>query len=121
MTSRIVTTAKSPALNAGILILVAVYLGAVIWRGNVNDLMKAVWADFTGQGYKGPAFWNWAIALLILMWLAERPSTSHIFGPLLAIMTVALLIQLAINQPQVFNTLDNNLRYILGGGTAHRA
>lgn len=116
----VVIQGKSVIANAAVLLLLAAYLAAVVWNGNVGAFATQAWADFSGRKSNQPAFWQWALAFIILYALGENDATSHLFGPLLAIMVVAMLIQLAIKQPQIFNTLDNNIRFILGAGTVHR-
>jgi hypothetical protein len=126
MADKVYIAATNSKVNATVLIMLAVYLGAVIWQGNVGAFASSVWADFSGQPMPGqgpgvtgqaqrPAFWQWALAVLILYWLAQNPSTENLFGPLLAIVIVAMLIQLAIRQPGVFQTMTNSFKSLLGG------
>lgn len=129
MTSQIAATSRSPAANATVLLLLATYLAAVVWRGNIGAFATAVWNDFSGQGSStvgpggavtvtgtgGVAFWQWALALVILYALAENNTTAPLFEPLLAIMIVAMLLQLAIKQPQVFKKLTQGINSIFGG------
>jgi hypothetical protein len=125
---KVMMVAKNTTANAAVLILLAVFLAAIVWRGNAKVFATTVWADITGQqssvssngavtvtGSKGPAFWQWAIALIVLYALAENSNTSHIFGPLLAIMVVAMLIQLAEKNPTQFANLSNGVKQIFGG------
>lgn len=118
--SKVYMATKNTTANGAALLLLAVYLGMVVYRGNVKDFALQVWKDVSTRSTAGPAFWQWAIALLILYALAENPNTSHIFGPLLAIALVAMLLQLAIHQPKLFATLNKNVGYILGGPAANR-
>jgi len=115
------TASIDPISNGAVLLLLAVYLGIVIWNGNLGALTSALKQDILQRNSAGPAFWQWLIALIVLYALAKNPATSQIFGPLLGIALVAMLIQLALKNPQSFNALDNNIRYLLGGGTIHRS
>jgi hypothetical protein len=120
MADRVYTAAKSPAVNGAVLIMLAIYLAAVVYQGNVGDFAKALWADFSGQQPGGgktqrPAFWQWALAVLVLYALAQYPETEHLFGPLLGIVIVAMMIQLAVKQPGVFQTLNDSVKALFGG------
>lgn len=126
-TSKMYLVTKSTSANGAVLILVAIFLGAIVVRGNVGSFMSTVWNDITGQttavsggavtvtAAKGPAFWQWAIAVVILIALAENDSTSGLFAPFLGIMVIAMLIQLATRQPQLFKDLSAGITSLLGG------
>lgn len=119
---------KSTAVNGSILIILAVYLSAVIYQGNLINFVKAFWQDFSGQsvtqgpggsvtvtGNKGPAFWQWAIALLILYALAQNDEVRKVFGPLIIIALCAMFINLAEKNPQMFKTLTSSIDKFFGG------
>lgn len=107
--------AKSVMATGAVLIMVAVYGAAVVWNGNVGAFATQVWNDFAGKPKGQPAFWQWALSFVILYALSKNDTTKQLFGPLLAIMVVAMLIQLAMKQPQLFAQLNSGVKSILGG------
>jgi hypothetical protein len=113
--NKVVMVAKNTAANGAVLILLAVYLGAVVWKGNVGAFTAQLWQDFSGRPQGGPAFWQWGLAVIVLYAIAQNDSTEHIFGPLLAILIVAMLIQLAMKQPQLFANLTSGINKLFGG------
>jgi len=115
------TATIDPLANGAALLLLAAYLSVVLATGNFSPFLAALKQDLFTRSAAGPAFWQWLIALIVLYALAKNPATSQIFGPLLGVALVAMLIQLALKNPQSFNALDNNIRYLLGGGTIHRS
>lgn len=116
MPSTVYLVTKNNTANAAILVALAIYLGAVIWQGNLGAFLSTAWADFSGQGgAQRPAFWQWFLALVILLWLAENDTTSGLFAPLLAIVVIAMLIELATTQPQLFANLNQGIAKLFGG------
>jgi hypothetical protein len=128
MQSKVYLVSKSSAANGAVLLMLAVYLAAVVYQGNVGAFSKQIWADFSGNGSasvgpggvtvtasKGVAFWQWALASIVLIYLAENDNTSQLFGPLLAIVVVAMLIQLAEKQPAAFKALTAGVNTLFGG------
>jgi hypothetical protein len=127
-TEKVYVIAKNGAANGFALLMLAIYLAAVVWRGNLTPFVQAVWADFSGNGAvstqggatvvmasRGPAFWQWLLALVILYALASNPDLKPVFEPLLIVALVALLIQLATNRPQYFASLNSGIKSIFGG------
>lgn len=124
MTNKVYLVAQNSTANGFILLAVAIYLGVIIWQGNLTAFVTTLWADISGKqvatsgasvtvtATKGPAFWQWLVALLVLYVLASNPTTEPYFGPFLAIMLVALLIQLATNQPALFANLNTAIQKV---------
>jgi len=102
-------------VNATIAILIAVYIVAVWWQGNLTAFASAFWDDITGRSNGRPAFWQWLIALAVLYALAHNDSTAPLFGPILAIAVVGLFIQLQLSNPQALTNLATQARQLLGG------
>jgi hypothetical protein len=104
-------TASHGPTNALIGILFAVYLAVVMFQGNLVPFLGAVKDDFLGSDNQ-PAFWKWFLALLILFALAQSPRLNFMFGPLLVIVIVALLIELAQNHPGLWQNITANLQSV---------
>lgn len=115
MASKALQNASTGPANGIVLLLIAAYLAAVTWKGNIGALGSALYKDLFDKGQAGVAFYQWLIALVILWYLANKPETSKIFEPLLYIALVALLIQLATKQPNLFKALNQGVSRILGG------
>jgi hypothetical protein len=114
-TNKIYLVAKNTTANGAVLLLLAAFLAVVVYNGNLGYLASALKQDLFTRSQAGPAFWQWAVGLIVLYALAENPNTSQLFGPLLAIALVALLIQLATKQPTLFQNLTSGINRILGG------
>jgi len=115
MTNKVYLITKSNSANGLAMIVLAAYLIAVVWRGNLQFFLKTLWQDISGKQTSGRAFWQWGLAVVVLYYLATNDTTEEFFGPFLAIMVVALLIQLAGAQPQLFNNLSTALNKVFGG------
>lgn len=116
MANKVVLVAKSNFLNGLTAISLGIYLLAVVFQGNSKDFLKTIWADLSGkQPSHNRAFWQWALALGILYYLASNDSTEEYFAPFLAIALVALLISLATAQPALFKNLTSALNSAFGG------
>jgi hypothetical protein len=114
VTEKIVVMNKSSAANGIVLLGIAVYLGVVVWNGNLEQFINTLWDDITGKGPHGYAFWQWGLAVVILLYLATFDSLQGPMDTLLIIAFVALLIQLATKQPQLFKNLNSALSGIFG-------
>ncbi len=115
MASKAIQNASTGPANGIALLLLAAYLAAVTWKGNLGALWSALYKDLFEKGPAGVAFYQWIIGLAILWWLANKPETSKVFEPLLYVALVALLIQLATKQPNLFKSLNQGVARILGG------
>ncbi len=105
MESRITKAATHSGANAFAAILLAAYLAIVAWQGNIGALFGQIKSDVVGTPQRS-GFWKWAIAIVILYWLAENPATNKVFGPLLMVTLLAMLIDIASTQPQAFQNLN---------------
>ena len=103
--------------NAASLLFLAAYLAIVLYQGNLSKLADQARTDFLGGNGK-PAFWRWAIALLLLYALARNPSTNSLFGPILVLVLVAMLIEMATTQPGTFATLNKQIAGFFGRDTS---
>lgn len=112
-TTRAVATNPRHPTNAIGALLLGAYLLAVLWQGNLGALASAASQDFFGTNNQ-PAFWRWGVALLVLVYLAQSRRANWLFGPVLAIALVAMLINAASNNPQVFANLQAGLAQFYG-------
>ena len=103
--------------NAAIAVLLGGYLAICLYQGNLGNLAAAARQDFLGDS-QHPAFWRWAMALLILMALAKVPAVQPIFGPALVIVLIAMLINSAENHPQQFASLQSGIAALFGRQSA---
>lgn len=69
-------------MNGAAALVIAAYLGAVLWRGRMNDLMMML----AQEG----GFLKWFFALLILLWLRKVPGLHEVASGLLTLALVAL-------------------------------
>lgn len=99
--------------NALLLILFAVYLGMVLYQGNLGDLWDALKADIAG-GTSKPHFWQWAIAVFLLYYISETPSLSDYTEPFFWLVIVAFLINLSMKNPQFLQNLVDAAKTVLG-------
>jgi hypothetical protein len=130
-------TGQVPSIpvNAAVSIFVGAYLVLVFYQGNLGKLAKQLEVDFFGVspgntgaatasgntvtvgGTRGqPAFWRWALALLILLALAQSKKLNFLFGPILALTLTAMLIEIASSQPGAFRSLQTGLKSLFAVG-----
>lgn len=108
---KLAKAATHTGANAFAAILLAAYLAIVAWQGNIFALFGQMQSDIVGTQQRS-GFWKWAIALIILYWLAENPSTNEIFGPLLMLALLAMMIEIATTQPNEFQNLTKAINTI---------
>lgn len=101
--------------NAMVAVVLAAYLAIVLYQGNLGSLATAAKQDFLGGNNEKP-FWRWAAALLILLALAHNPKLNFLFGPALVFVLIAMLINTAQNQPDVFANLNQGVATFFGFG-----
>lgn len=99
--------------NAAIALVLGAYLAIVLYQGNLGALATAAKQDFLGGGNEQP-FWRWAVAVLILVAVADNPTTKPYFGPLLGFALVAMLINIATTQPTLLNNLNSGVKALFG-------
>ena len=99
--------------NAAIAIILGVYLAIVMYQGNLGSLATAAKHDFLGGNGEQP-FWRWAVAVIVLLALARSPKYNFLFGPLLAFALVAMLINVATNNPAMFQNLNTGVATLFG-------
>lgn len=100
--------------NAAIVLLVAGYIAVVTYQGNFGTLTNAVRQDFIGGAGHRP-FWKWALALVIMIALAQSSRVGFLFGPALTIALVAMLIEIATTQPDMLKNLSASFNAVFSG------
>lgn len=101
--------------DAAASVILAVFLVIAIGQANLGALAQAAKDDFLGTDTARP-FWRWAVAVLILMGLANSPKTKPVFGPLLGVVLVAMLIETATHNKQSFANLNGGVKALFGFG-----
>lgn len=100
--------------NAIVAVMLGVYLIMVVYQGNLGALATAAKQDFLGTSGE-PAFWRWAVALLILVALARNPKVNFLFGPLLMFALVGMLINVAGKNPAMLKNLQSGIKSLFQG------
>jgi hypothetical protein len=112
--SRAYAVASHVPTNGAVVLLLAGYIAVVTYQGNFGTLVNAVRQDFIG-GAGHRAFWKWALALVILIALAQSSRVGFLFGPALTIALVAMLLEIATTQPEMIKNLSASLNSIFSG------
>lgn len=112
----IAKSATTGNANAAAALILGAYLAIVLYQGNLGALATQAKMDFLGDA-QHPAFWRWAIALLILYALAQNKATNFLFAPLLVMALAGMLIEMATTQPATFATLNSQIAAFFGKGT----
>lgn len=111
--------------NAAVALLLGAYLAIVLYQGNLGALATQAKTDFlggaTGTGATQPGFWKWGAAVLILMALAQINAVKPVFGPILAITLVAMLINIASENPQALSNLESGVQSFFSPATSQGA
>jgi hypothetical protein len=83
--SELTTTTPGAVANSGALILLAIYLGVVVWKGNAGKL----WSDISGEG----GFLKWFAAAWVVRVITQFKSVQPIGGAIWFLAVLAFFFQ----------------------------
>lgn len=112
--------ANHSGVNAAVAVGIGSYLAIALYQGNLGALATQARGDFLGQnGERG--FWQWALAVIILVALGKSPTLKPVFGPLMVVALVAMLINLATTDKTKFANLQDGIKALFTARTDQQA
>lgn len=113
-------SALHPQLNAAVALFLGAYLLVVLYQGNLGPLTNQARQDFIG-GANNTGFWRWALAVIVLIMVAQLPPIRPYQNALIGFVFVAMMIRTAENQPGAIGNLQSAISLLFGRGAVPNA